>query len=168
MKKKLFGILFVSLVTMIICISLSACGSDTDKSSYYTVSFNTDGGSNIDTQQVEKGGRINKPIDPTKDGYEFLGWYFSDEEWSFVGFFVTNDMTLTAKWQQVNYSVGLVDTDMNAGSVLGVGSYNYLDEVTLTIDTNDGYNYLGLYKDDTLLTTDTTYSFTDNQTPIKW
>lgn len=157
---------------MVICIPLSACSSDVDKNSYCTVSFDTDGGSSIENQQVEKGGRINKPIDPTKDGYEFLGWYFSDEEWSFVGFFVTNDMTLTAKWQQVNYSVGLVETDVYAGSVLGLGTYNYLDEVDLTIITNAGYNFLGLYKDDKLLTTNTTYSFTmpceNVKLTVKW
>lgn len=172
MKKKLLSILFILLVTMVICIPLSACGSDVDKNSYCTVSFDTDGGSSIENQQVEKGGRINKPIDPTKDGYEFLGWYFSDEEWSFVGFFVTNDMTLTAKWQQVNYSVGLVETDVYAGSVLGLGTYNYLDEVDLTIITNVGYNFLGLYKDDKLLTTNTTYSFTmpceNVKLTVKW
>ena len=159
MKKKLLGFLFILIVSMIICIPLSACGGDVDKN-YCTVSFDTDGGSSIENQRVEKGGRIKKPTNPTKDGYEFLGWYFSDEEWSFVGCFVTNDMTLIAKWQQVNYSVGLVENDMYAGSVSGLGTYNYQDEVTLTVKTNSGYNFLGWYKDENLLTTDTTYSFT--------
>ena len=159
MKKKLLGFLLILIVAMVICIPLSACDGDVDKNSYCTVFFDTDGGSSIENQQVEKGGRINKPTDPTKDGYEFLGWYFSDEEWSFVGCFVTNDMTLTAKWQQVNYSVGLVEADMYAGSVSGLGTYNYQDEVTLTVKTNSGYNFLGWYKDENLLTTDTTYSF---------
>ena len=159
MNKKFLTILFLLLMTTAICFSLSACGETNDKSSFCTVSFDTDGGNSIENLQVEKGGRINKPKTPIKEGYEFLGWYFSDEAWSFVGYSVTNDITLTAKWQAIDYSVLIVENDVYAGSVSGLGTYNYKDEVTLTVMTNNGYNFLGWYKEDNLLTTDTTYSF---------
>lgn len=40
----------------------------------YTVTFDTDGGSSVAAQTVQNGRKANKPDDPQKDGYVFLGW----------------------------------------------------------------------------------------------
>ena len=63
-----------------------------------TVTFDTDGGSAVASKTVEKGEKVQKPEDPKKDGYVFDGWYVDDEKWSFIGYVVTDDITLTAKW----------------------------------------------------------------------
>jgi uncharacterized repeat protein (TIGR02543 family) len=72
---------------------------------YYTVQFDTDGGTDIAAVQVKEGEKVVKPQDPTKsssDGeYEFLGWYCGETEWDFNNT-VTEDMTLTAKWKKVD------------------------------------------------------------------
>ena len=39
-----------------------------------TVKFETDGGTTISNQIVEKGTKITKPENPTKEGYVFKGW----------------------------------------------------------------------------------------------
>ncbi len=74
------------------------------ESSRYTVNFDTDGGSLVASQQVEKGEKVLKPEDPKKsstDGeYEFLGWYYGNEAWDFDNDVVTQDITLTAKWKK--------------------------------------------------------------------
>ena len=65
----------------------------------YTVTFDTQGGSEIESQVVERGCKIMEPENPRKNcGCEFDGWYVGDERWSFVGYVVTEDMTLTARW----------------------------------------------------------------------
>ena len=72
--------------------------------SRYTVKFDTDGGSLVDSQQVEKGEKVSKPEDPKKSSsegeYEFLGWYYGNVQWDFDNDVVTQDITLTAKWKK--------------------------------------------------------------------
>lgn len=72
----------------------------------YTVVFDTDGGSNVDSQTVasDQGWKINKPVDPTKEGYVFKGWYLADgTEYDFNSI-VSGGFTLFAKWEPVESS----------------------------------------------------------------
>ncbi len=70
-----------------------------------TVKFDTQGGTQIDDAIIEKGENVPKPTDPEKAGYTFDGWYVENEKWSFLGYVVTNDITLTAKWTPIEYTV---------------------------------------------------------------
>lgn len=45
---------------------------------YYTVTFDTDGGSSVPNQSVRSGAKATKPADPTKASYTFAGWYKED------------------------------------------------------------------------------------------
>ena len=63
----------------------------------YTVTFNTDGGNEISSKEVNEGKKVEKPENPTKEGYKFLGWYLEDKEYDF-NTEVKNNMTLKAKW----------------------------------------------------------------------
>ena len=85
----------------------------------YWVTFDSDGGSAIDSQFVFDKISLNDQTTPTKPGYEFAGWYNGTEK-------VENDatisspMTLTAHWKatEVNYTVNYwqqkVTDDKNA------------------------------------------------------
>ena len=72
----------------------------------YWVTFDSDGGSAIDSQFVFDKISLNDQTTPTKPGYTFIGWYNGTEK-------VENDatisspMTLTAHWipKQVSYTV---------------------------------------------------------------
>ena len=44
----------------------------------YTVIFESNGGTQIETQTVIKGEKVNKPNNPTRDGYAFAGWFKED------------------------------------------------------------------------------------------
>ncbi len=74
-----------------------------DVEEYCTVTFDTDGGSEVDSVEVKKGEKLIPPQTPTKSSadceYEFLGWYQGNTEWDFEKDVVTEDMTLTAKWK---------------------------------------------------------------------
>ena len=68
----------------------------------HTVTFDAQGGSPVpEPQEVKYLGKANKPDNPVKEGYNFDGWYCGDEKWSFVGYVVTEDITLVAKWTDV-------------------------------------------------------------------
>ena len=41
---------------------------------YYTVTFDSNGGSAITARSIQAGQKATKPDDPTKDGYDFKGW----------------------------------------------------------------------------------------------
>ncbi len=66
----------------------------------YMVTFNPNNGEEIFTQSVEDGKKLSAPTTPTKEGYDFLGWFAGDEKWSFVGYTVTEDIELVAKWEE--------------------------------------------------------------------
>ncbi|MBO7535914.1 MAG: leucine-rich repeat protein [Bacilli bacterium] len=94
---------------------ISGCSNNKE---YVTVTFDSQGGSNIESQRIEKGSKISKPDDPTRDCYGFDGWYFDDEEWSFVGYVATENMTLTAKWNP------FFETDKNGNELSIIKFYN--------------------------------------------
>src|SRR5690606_31170396 len=41
----------------------------------YTVSFNSNGGSTVNSVQVLEGDTVNAPLQPTRVGFTFEGWY---------------------------------------------------------------------------------------------
>ena len=57
-------------------------------------------GTMILKNQVKKGKITESPYTPTKEGYEFLGWYYQNKEFNFNKE-IKDDMTLTAKWQEI-------------------------------------------------------------------
>ena len=74
----------------------------------YWVSFNSDGGSIVDSQFVLHGDTLTlgKNTTPTKPGYTFDGWYNGTTKVE-NGATVTSPMTLTAHWKaaEVSYTV---------------------------------------------------------------
>ena len=70
-----------------------------------TVTFNSNGGSEVPTQSVEKGSNVLEPSTPTKEGYELVGWYLNGEKWFFEGYSVSSSITLTAEWKAVEYDI---------------------------------------------------------------
>ena len=64
----------------------------------FTVAFNSDGGSTVAEQTIENWKFATKPADPAKVGFIFAGWYNGEELWDFANYFITGNVTLTAKW----------------------------------------------------------------------
>ena len=67
----------------------------------HLVTFDSDGGSAVATQNVEHGKTATKPTDPTRSGYDFDGWFKDDKEWDFATI-ITTPVTLKAKWADPN------------------------------------------------------------------
>jgi len=70
------------------------------EATYYTVTFDSDGGSEVASQSVLSGTTATEPVDPTKTDYVFDGWFTDAELTTEYDFStpVTSDIILYAKW----------------------------------------------------------------------
>ena len=112
MKNRIrFSVLFLSCIFALICLFVSCSGSanpgnpanpDTtsDDKIYYTVTFDSDGGSKVDSQTIESGQKAAKPENPVKEGFDFEGWFIDNQEYSFDSI-VTGNFTLKAHWKTI-------------------------------------------------------------------
>ena len=108
----------------------------------YTVSFNTDGGSAIESVTVNHGEKLTKPNDPTKTGLVFQGWYKEESHDNLFDFStetITGDVTLYALFlsdtpSNILLSANTVDEAKAIGTVIG--------NLTTTDGTkNDAHTY---------------------------
>ena len=72
------------------------------KAPTYTIAFDSDGGTLVEEQIVSEGGLVERPTDPTKDGFTFKEWFSEllDKAWDFLVDLVTGDDTLIAIWEE--------------------------------------------------------------------
>ena len=114
----------------------------------YTVSFDTGFSTKVQDQKVKEGYKVEKPS-ISRTGYEFDGWFYNDEAWSFNSNTVTSDMTLVAHWTANTYTVKFNNTK---GDNPEDATYTYDSNVTLPIVPNvDGYTMSGWYNGNTLV-----------------
>ena len=106
MKKRIVILLLLALATV---FSLSSCddviGGIIGGETPATVSFDTRGGNDIPDVTVNVGDLITEPDAPTREGYEFAGWYTDDSlsfKWRFDVDEVEGDMTLYAGWRKIS------------------------------------------------------------------
>ncbi len=74
----------------------------------HTVTFNSNGGSDVSVLSAGDGEKLIKPTNPTRSDYTFIGWYKDElltEEYDFESE-VTSSFTLYAKWQKKQRSGG--------------------------------------------------------------
>ena len=112
---------------------------------YYTVTFDSAGGSTVTAQTIEAGQKATKPADPTKDGFDFKGWTLNGSAYDF-NTAVNGNITLVATWeqQQVQPTVYTVTFDSNGGSAVTAQSIEAGQKATKPADpTKDGYDFKG-------------------------
>lgn len=125
---------------------------DTPQATYYSVSFNSAGGSTVKSQRVEEGKTATAPTDPVLDGFSFGGWYYLGEEWSFSTQIYENTV-LTAKWydNSIMYrlTTGVKTSVGNRGTaeIVGQSAHTLRTSegtiVTLRATANEGYTFAG-------------------------
>ena len=113
------------------------CGAYPYKFDAFTVTFDSDGGSAVPEQKLRNAPAV-KPADPTKDGYDFAGWYLFDTLYAFDTN-VTENITLTAKWTPTTTS-----TTITAATIENV-KFNYqpsdAPQATATVAAADADKY---------------------------
>lgn len=76
----------------------------TPRASFFTIKFETNGGTKIDYVLVNRLKFLKEPVSPTKVGYRFEGWYTNEaltKEYDFSER-VSKNMTLYAKWEKTS------------------------------------------------------------------
>ncbi|MBQ8372396.1 MAG: InlB B-repeat-containing protein [Clostridia bacterium] len=118
-----------------------------------TITFDTDGGTEIDAITADYGTVITKPSNPAREGYTFAGW-----DVAIPATMPAADMTVTAKWtlntSSVTYNINAgatVDGQSTKGSFaingsISTVSYN-VTQLSYAYSTtyNEYYNFLGWY-----------------------
>ena len=136
-------------------------GTKNDDSLYCVVNFDSKGGTEVSSQNIKKGEKASKPSNPTKEGYTFDDWYYQGERWSFIGYTVTENMTLEAKWDINYYNLNLNVNNSKAGTISNnSGSHYYNKSIRITATTNPGYTFIGWYNGDNLISDKPSYTFT--------
>ncbi len=88
--KKVLGLFLLVLPLLL----LASCGKT------YVVSFDSDGGSTVESQEIAGGSQATEPTDPTKEGAFFSYWYLDDETVPYdFSTEVTSEITLHASWE---------------------------------------------------------------------
>ena len=113
----------------------------------YTVTFDSQGGSAVDSQTVEQDEKATDPTAPTKEGYIFFGWYKEfgcTNAWDFDIDTVTSDITLYAGWTILvypffSYTVTYNGNGHTAGTVPVDPASPYESRATVTVLGNTGY-----------------------------
>jgi|GEM_PF-3251497 len=80
---------------------------DSNPSGTYTVTFDSQGGSAVASQDVAYNGYASKPINPSRSGFSFGGWYTTSNsndgtQWNFASSQISHDTILYAKWVAPN------------------------------------------------------------------
>ena len=105
----------------------------------YPVTFQSESGSEV-ASQIRANTPADRPADPTKEGYTFIGWYNGESEWNFETP-VTENLTLTAKWQLNRYTITF---DTAGGSEVPSITQDYGTAITAPANpTKTGYTFAG-------------------------
>ena len=110
-----------------------------------TVTFDSQGGSQVPSQDITVGEPGSQPDDPTRTGYRFLGWYTAatgGARWDFTQP-VTGDQTLYAQWAYLppanpNYKITIGDTE-NGTVTVNPTAAKEGTTVTITPVPGEGY-----------------------------
>lgn len=124
---------------------------------------NVDLGSISGAGTFEYGSSVTITAVPNK-GVSFIGWYdpdgelvSSDTTYSFP--MPHENLSYSARFAWTPYAVSVSINNGSMGSVTGIGSYIYGQEVILAATPNEHYSFFGWYDGDTLLSQDSSYSF---------
>ncbi|WP_459187012.1 InlB B-repeat-containing protein [Parabacteroides sp. APC149_11_2_Y6] len=142
--RKLISLMLLMMVIVV------GCKKDDLVISEYIVTFNTQGGSNIDALKVVEGQKVTKPQDPTKENYIFSGWYKEAAcltVWDFEKETVMSNVTLYAKWVEAAQAC-VVTFDAQGGSEVAPLTVNKGEKLVKPTDpTKEDCSFLGWYKD---------------------
>ena len=106
----------------------------------YTITFDTNGGSEIAPITQDYGTEITAPDNPTRKGYTFKGW---DRE--IPKTMPAENMTVKAQWEINQYTIAF---DTNGGSEIAPITQDYGTAITAPADpTRKGYTFKGWDKE---------------------
>ena len=106
MKKRILSILLLCCMVLTLLPTTAFAADESPAVTNVTVTFDSNGGGEVKSQTIQQGQQVQRPADPVKEGYTFIGWYDKNDldnkyynmpEWNFR-YSVTGDMELVAQW----------------------------------------------------------------------
>ena len=106
------------------------------KVNQYTITFDSNGGSEIAPITQDYGTAITAPANPTRKGYTFIGW-----DKAIPATMPAENMIITANWKVNQYTITF---DSNGGSEIAPITQDYGTAITAPADpTREGYTFIG-------------------------
>ena len=106
MKKRILSILLLCCMVLTLLPTTAFAADESPAVTNVTVTFDSNGGGEVKSQTIQQGQPAQRPADPIKDGYAFIGWYDKADleysnmpEWNF-SYPVTKDLELVAQWME--------------------------------------------------------------------
>ncbi|MDR0523602.1 MAG: leucine-rich repeat protein [Candidatus Methanoplasma sp.] len=111
----------------------------------WAVGFDGMGGSDTDGVEANDGSLIGEPAEPSREGYEFGGWFTEREcatQWAFDRDVVTKNTTLYAKWTQI-FTIEFDYQNADGGDRPAVKTVAMGSQLTLPSPERSGYAFGG-------------------------
>ena len=96
--KSLDRIIIVCIVVILLVVALEM------RNPGFTITFDSKGGTDVPAQNQMYGELLEVPEPPTREGYEFSGWYTDSAcmiLWNVEERIIESDMTLYAGWEKL-------------------------------------------------------------------
>ena len=122
-------IIITAIVVLLIVIIIALLLFNRQKPQF-NITFESNGGSLVETVIVDENGVIPEPKNPTREGYGFIGWYYNDQLYDFTKP-VTNNMKLEARWGKLE-DVSNNTTTQTKKMTLNLGDTSKLIETVMT------------------------------------
>ena len=121
----------------------------------YSIIFDSNGGNIIELISTDGMSTILMPNNPTKEGFEFDGWYKDEDVWAqrllmedlFVDVPASNEINLYAKWIEIK--IYTIIFDSNSGNIIESISTDGMSTILMPSNpTKEGFEFDGWYKDE--------------------
>lgn len=93
----------LNIIIVVLCAILVACLAFGVSNRGYDVTFDTLGGTSVESQLRMYGEYVEAPEPPSREGYEFSGWYLDEgltRPWNLQEDTITGSITLYAGWKE--------------------------------------------------------------------
>lgn len=116
---------------------------------HYNVAFYPNGGTPVETKNLAFGSSIAKAPETTRQGYEFLGWFYDVDLTNPVSFplTVSGNLNLFAKWKEITYSVSFNTNGAQDYPAVMKKYGEMLEENELPTPSKSRNAFLGWYRD---------------------
>ena len=146
LSKRFFTFLFTLMAVFALSVSFIACSdggnngsgkgdTEQEETTKYTVTLYTAVGASATTVEIEEGKSLSAALNPTKDGYEFKGWFTADGT-DYTGKAITGAVTLFAYFVKESETTS-EDGKTKTTTTNEVGADLYESEKTVAVTTND-------------------------------
>ncbi len=108
----------------------------------FNVAINPNNDDTTETIEIKYGDPVGNLPTPSKEGYNFIGWFDDNNNPISPDTTVTSDLVINARYSIINYSLTY---EKDGGNATNPSSYTIEDEIELEDASKDYYNFLGWY-----------------------